>query len=103
LQAVEEAVSFWKRTLEEIGSITRTGQPVPEEALQSLSASMLGGAGGPSKITISHVPRVDTLLRCINFSGRESGAGPHTAWVIKRLTDRGAGSGLQPIDGLARS
>lgn len=56
LQAVEEAVSFWNRTLEEIGSgfrlgpITRTGQPVPEEALQSLSASTLGGAGGPSKI-----------------------------------------------------
>jgi hypothetical protein len=56
LQAVEEAVSFWNRTLEEIGSgfrlgsITRTGQPVPEEALQSLSASTLFGAGRPGKI-----------------------------------------------------
>jgi hypothetical protein len=55
LRAVDEAVSFWNRTLEEIGSgfrlgpITRTtGEPVPEEALQSLSTSMLGGAGGPS-------------------------------------------------------
>jgi hypothetical protein len=43
LQAVDEAVSFWNRTLEEIGSgfrlgpITRKDQPVPEEALQSLS------------------------------------------------------------------
>jgi hypothetical protein len=46
--------SAWNRTLEAIGSgfrlgpITRTGQPVPEEALQSLSASTL--AGGPRKI-----------------------------------------------------
>jgi hypothetical protein len=54
LQAVEEAVSFWNRTLEEIGSgfrlgpIIHTRQPVPEEALQSLSASTL--AGGPRKI-----------------------------------------------------
>jgi hypothetical protein len=54
LQAVEEAVSFWNRTLEEIGSgfrlgpIMHTGQPVPEEAFQSLSGSTL--AGGPRKI-----------------------------------------------------
>jgi hypothetical protein len=54
LQAVEEAVSFWNRTLEEIGSgfrlgpIMHTEQPVPEEALQLLSASTL--AGGPRKI-----------------------------------------------------
>jgi hypothetical protein len=52
LQAVDEAVSFWNRTLEEIGSgfrlgpITRTDQPVPEEALQSLSTFTLSG-GGP--------------------------------------------------------
>jgi hypothetical protein len=56
LRAVDEAVSFWNRTLEEIGSgfrlgpIARTGQPVPEEALRSLSISTLGGAGGPSNI-----------------------------------------------------
>jgi hypothetical protein len=54
LQAVDEAVSFWNRTLEEIGSgfrlgpIMRTSQSVPEEALQSLSASTL--AGGPRTI-----------------------------------------------------
>jgi hypothetical protein len=54
LQAVDEAVSFWNRTLEEIGSgfrlglIMHTGQPVPEEALQSLSTSTL--ARGPRKI-----------------------------------------------------
>jgi hypothetical protein len=61
LQAVEEAVSFWNRTLEEIGSgfrlgsITRTGQPVPEEALQSLSASTLFGAGRRAKYRKSYV------------------------------------------------
>ena len=56
LRAVDEAVSFWNRTLEEIGSgfrlgpVTRTGLPMPEEALRSLSTSMLSGAGGPSDI-----------------------------------------------------
>jgi hypothetical protein len=50
------AVSFWNRTLEEIGSgfrlgpVTRTGLPMPEEALQSLSTSTLSGADGPSDI-----------------------------------------------------
>jgi hypothetical protein len=56
LQAVDEAISFWNRTLEEIGSgfrlgpVTRKDQPVPEEALQSLSTSTLDHAGEPSNI-----------------------------------------------------
>jgi hypothetical protein len=47
---VDEAVSFWNRTLEEIGSGFRLGsvahlvRPPPEDALQSLSESVLGGA-----------------------------------------------------------
>jgi hypothetical protein len=53
LRAVEEAVSFWNRTLEEIGSgfrlgpVTRSSLAIPEEALQSVSTSMLNGVGGP--------------------------------------------------------
>ena len=51
LGAVDEAVAFWNRTLQEIGSgfrlgpATRTVRPVPEEALQLLSASVLGAGG----------------------------------------------------------
>jgi len=46
---VDEAVSFWNRTLEDIGSgfrlgaVTRAVQPVPEDALQALSEAILGG------------------------------------------------------------
>jgi hypothetical protein len=47
LQLVDEAVSFWNKTLEELGSGFRFGPvehvvlPVPEEALQSLSRAVL--------------------------------------------------------------
>jgi hypothetical protein len=53
---VDEAVSFWNRTLEEIGSGFRLGsvthlvQPPPEDALQSLSEAVLGGAHGAANI-----------------------------------------------------
>lgn len=49
LELVEEAVSFWNKTLEEIGSgfrlgsVVRVVQPVPEEALQSLSRAVVDG------------------------------------------------------------
>lgn len=49
LSLVEEAVAFWNKTLEEVGSGFRLGQvahlvhPVPEEALQSLSRSIVEG------------------------------------------------------------
>jgi hypothetical protein len=51
LRAVDEAVAFWNRTLDEIGSgfrlgaVTRMVRPIPEEALQLLSASVLSGRG----------------------------------------------------------
>ena len=50
LRLVDEAVSFWNKTLEEIGSGFRLGpverlvRPLPEEALQSLSRSIVGGS-----------------------------------------------------------
>ncbi|HEX4825374.1 MAG TPA: hypothetical protein VFV19_13810 [Candidatus Polarisedimenticolaceae bacterium] len=52
LKLVDEAVSFWNQTLEDLGSGFRLGpvqrlvRPVPEEALQSLSHSVVGASNG---------------------------------------------------------
>jgi len=52
LGLVDEAVSFWNKTLEEAGSgfrlgaVTRLVQPVPEKALSSLGQSVLAARGG---------------------------------------------------------
>jgi hypothetical protein len=49
---VDEAISFWNKVLEEIGSgfrlsgATRIVQPVPEQALHALSRSIVGGPRG---------------------------------------------------------
>jgi hypothetical protein len=81
LLAVDEAVSFWNRTLEEIGSgfrlgpIMHTRQPVPEEALQPLSQAA-SEAISPSELLLKHIrtifngtkeDRISTseLLRCL--------------------------------------
>ncbi len=59
LVLVDEAVSFWNKTLEELGSgfrlgaVTRSIQPPPEEALRSLGESVLAGYRGPA-----YVPQV---------------------------------------------
>jgi hypothetical protein len=56
---VDEAVAFWNKTLEELGSgfrlgaVSRRAQPVPEEDLKSLGQSVLSGSRGPA-----HVPSV---------------------------------------------
>jgi hypothetical protein len=48
---VEGAVAFWNKTLEEVGSgfrigaITRVDQPIPEEALQRVSETIVGSVG----------------------------------------------------------
>jgi len=61
LGLVDEAVAFWNKTLEEIGSgfrlgpVTRIVQPVPDEALHSLSLSVVGGRRGPA--SVPHVLR----------------------------------------------
>jgi hypothetical protein len=47
---IDEAVAFWNRTLEDLGSGFRLGPferislPIPERALQALSQSIVGGA-----------------------------------------------------------
>jgi len=57
LPLVDEAVRFWNRILEELGSGFRLGtaarvrQPIPEEALQELSRSVVGVRG-----TRPHIP-----------------------------------------------
>jgi hypothetical protein len=56
LSAVDEAIAFWNRTLAEIGSGFRLGsrtrvvRPIPEDALQALSADVLGGRGRPANV-----------------------------------------------------
>lgn len=53
LALVDEAVAYWNRTLEEIGSgfrlgpVTRMVRPIPEGALQSLSMAVLANPRGP--------------------------------------------------------
>jgi len=48
LRAVDEAVAYWNRTLQEIGSgfrlgtVTQVVRPIPEEALQQMSTSVVG-------------------------------------------------------------
>jgi hypothetical protein len=61
LGLVDDAVSFWNKTLEDMGSgfrigpVTRIVQPVPEAALQSLSRSIVGGPRGP--VDVPHALR----------------------------------------------
>ena len=70
LGLVDEAVAFWNKTLEEIGSgfrlgaVTRVTQPIPEEALQSLSQSVVGGRGAPVYVpqVLREVPGDLTIL-----------------------------------------
>ena len=56
LQAVDQAIAFWNRTLAEIGSgfrlgsLTRVARPIPEDALQLLSAEVVGGRGRSANI-----------------------------------------------------
>lgn len=80
LSLVDEAVSFWNRTLEEVGSGFRLGpvgrvvQPIPEEALQSLSRAIVGRPG-PTEIpeALRNLPGDLTILLAdsdfVSFAG----------------------------------
>ena len=56
LDLVDEAVAFWNGALGALGSgfrlgpVTRLVRPVPEDALRSMSLSVLGGMRGPADI-----------------------------------------------------
>ena len=90
LSLVDEAVSFWNKTLEEIGSGFRLGpvgrlvQAVPEEALQSLSRSVVGGPRGPVDIpqALRNLPGDLTIL--LGESDFVSFTGPFDA-ALKRV------------------
>jgi len=70
LPAVDEAVAFWNRTFTEIGSgfrlgaVTRMVRPIPEEAVQQLSASVLSGRGFAADFppALSDLPGDITIL-----------------------------------------
>ena len=79
---VDEAVSFWNRTLQELGSgfrlgpVTRVTAPIPEEALQSLSHLVVDGRRGavPVPQVLRDLPGDLTILlgesEFVSFAGR---------------------------------
>jgi len=70
LPAVDEAVAFWNKTFAELGSgfrlgaVTRMVRPIPEEALQQLSTSVLGGRGNVASFpaALSDLPGDITIV-----------------------------------------
>jgi hypothetical protein len=56
LRPVDDVISFWNKMLQEVGTCLRFGpvthliQPIPEEALESLSRSILAAPRGPIAI-----------------------------------------------------
>jgi Matrixin len=94
LGLVDEAVSFWNKTLEEIGSgfrlgaVTRVTQPIPEEALQSLSQSGVDGAPVCVPQVLREVPGDLTIL--LGESEFVSFTGPFDARSKRVVGIRGA-------------
>jgi hypothetical protein len=95
LGLVDEAVAFWNRTLEEIGSgfrlptAERLVKPVPEDALQALSRSILGGSR-PVDVppALRDPPRDLTIM--LADSGFVSFAGPFDATSKRVVGIRGS-------------
>ena len=62
LGLVDEAISYWNRTFQELdsgfrlGAVTRRVAPVPDEALQSLSQGTLARTGGQVPPALSEIP-----------------------------------------------
>lgn len=109
LTLVDEAVSFWNKTLEEIGSafrlggVTRFVQPVPEDALQTLSQAVVGGRRGAI-----HIPQaLQTLLGDITImlgqSDFVSFAGPFDASSQRVVGIRGANRPPLNLPNVARN
>jgi hypothetical protein len=100
LTLVDEAVAFWNKTLEEIGSGFRLGpvahvvRPIPEEALQSLSRSIVDGPRPVSvPQTLRDLPGDLTIL--LGDSDFVSFAGPFHAPSKRVVGIRG--SNLLPM------
>jgi hypothetical protein len=71
---VDDAVTFWNKTFEELGSgfrlgpVTRVVGPVPEDALRSLSEAILAGQRGPGIVpeAFQNMPG-DLIIVLANF------------------------------------
>jgi hypothetical protein len=93
---VDEAVSYWNKTLEEIGSgfrlgpVTRVVQMIPEEALQSLSQSVLANPRRPVDIPQSLRGLPGDLTIFLGDSDFVSFAGPFDASSKRVVGIRGA-------------
>lgn len=79
---VEEAVAFWNRTLEELGSgfrlgpVTRVDRAIPESALQWMSSSIVGSGGRRAEIPQELRELPGELTVFLAQSGFVSFAGP---------------------------
>ncbi len=109
LGLVGEAVSFWNRTLEAIGSgfrlgaVTHVVQPVPEEALQSLSRSVVGGPRGSIEIPRALRSLPGHLTIVLGDSEFVSFAGPFDANVKRVVGIRGANFPPMTLPNVARN
>ena len=105
---VDEAVVYWDKTLEDIGSGFRLGpverlvQPVPEDALQLLSRSILGGSR-PVEIppTLRNPPRDIAIL--LGDSDFISFAGPFDATSKRIVGIKGARFQPMSLPNVARN
>jgi hypothetical protein len=79
---VEEALAFWNRTLEELGSgfrlgpVTRVDRAIPESALQWMSSSIVGSGGRRAEIPQELRELPGELTVFLAQSGFVSFAGP---------------------------
>ncbi len=96
LELVDEAVAFWNRTLEEVGSgfrigpVVRVVQPPPEEALQTLSKLVLAGS-----VPIPSIPSIllelpGDLRVVLGNSAFVSVAGPFDSHLKRVVAIRGS-------------
>jgi hypothetical protein len=102
LALVDEAVSFWNRLMEEIGSgfrlgqVVRITQSIPEEALQSLSQSIVNSPSGRGYIPQTLLNPPGDLTIFLAESEFVSFAGPFDIHSKRVVAIRGMN--FQPIN-----
>lgn len=109
LALVDEAVTFWNRTLEETGSafrlgpVSRVAQPVPEQALRALSESTVGPAFGPPRIPAALQGLPGDLTILLGESDFISFAGPFDASGKRVIGIRGPAHPPMHLPNVARN
>jgi len=109
LELVDDAVVFWNRNLEKIGSGFRLGpvkrvlQPPPEEALQTLSKLVLSGPVRISSIPGSLLDLPGDLRIVLGNSAFVSAAGPFDANHRRVVAIRGATGPPLSLPNVARN